>query len=130
MRGGSNGAGRKKKEHHLRMRIASSSLHRLILLSAFLLAFLAVFNFSTFTLYNKAKNYLDNELLKRLQSIAVVISHNLELADMDSLSEDAFSLEMFSTLHAIRSENLFSNILILTAYGKSDFYLSRHSEPD
>ncbi len=111
------------------MRIASSSLHRLILLSAFLLAFLAVFNFSTFTLYNKAKNYLDNELGERLQSIAVVISHTLELADMDSLSEDAFSLEMLSTLHAIRSENLLSNILILTADGKTVFDLSRLSEP-
>ncbi len=111
------------------MRRISSSRKRLILLSGFLLAFLIVFNFSTFLLYKRAKTYLDDELGERLRSIAVSLSHYVELGSPGELSPEAISASLYTVLHASKAENYLSNIVIVEPDGKTVVDLAKLSEP-
>jgi len=111
------------------LKAISSSKKRSLLLSGFLAAFLIVFNFSTFLLYQRAKSYLDNELGERLRSIAVSISHTVELSAPAVLSADSISGSLYTLLHLAESENYLSNIVILTSDGTTLVDLGGFSEP-
>ena len=111
------------------LKTLSSSKKRFFLLSGFLAAFLIVFNFSTYLLYQRAKNYLDAELGERLRSIAVSVSHTVELSAPAELSSDSISGSLYTLLHLAMSENNLSNIVILTAEGTTVVDLGRFSEP-
>ena len=111
------------------MKHGSSTRKRIHLLSALLLAFLLVFNFSTYILYKRAKAYLDNELGERLQTIAVLLANSVELAEPDSLSMDSVDSSLYSLLYLAKTENLLSNILVLTPEGTTVVDLAHLSEP-
>ena len=96
-----------------------SSTKRLVLLSGFLLAFLVVLNVSTFILYKRSKDYLDNELGERLRSIASTLSHAIENASPDTLSAQEIDASLLTMLHLVQAENLLSNIVILTLEGRT-----------
>jgi signal transduction histidine kinase len=102
---------------------------RVLLLTGFLLALLIIFNLSTFTLYRKAKAYLDNTLGERLQSIAVTLAHTIELSEPDSMTAGEISSTLYSLLHTVKAENLLSNITILTPEGETIVDLSGLSLP-
>jgi signal transduction histidine kinase len=111
----------------------ASSKYRFSLVAGFLLAFLLVFNFSTFTLYQRAKDYLDNELGERLRSIAVTLSHAVETATPATLDASVIEPALYTLLHQVRTENLLSNIVILTPEGRTVVDLgdvSRAGEPN
>ncbi|MCK4773263.1 MAG: hypothetical protein KAT30_00705, partial [Candidatus Krumholzibacteria bacterium] len=98
---------------------AVSSKKRLTLVVGFLIAFLLVFNVSTYILYTRAKNYLDTELGERLRSIAVALSHTVEISTAGSLGAGDISPTLHKLLHTARMENLLSNIVILTPAGNT-----------
>ncbi len=98
---------------------AVSSKKRLTLVVGFLIAFLLVFNVSTYILYTRAKNYLDTELGERLRSIAVALSHTVEISTDGSLRAGDISPTLRTLLHTARTENLLSNIVILTPAGNT-----------
>jgi signal transduction histidine kinase len=106
-----------KKE--CRMVAFSSSKKRLVLLSGFLLAFVVVLNFSTYILYKRSQAYLDNELGERLRSIATTLSHAIENAMPDSLSPETIAPSIYTTLSLVQTENLLSNIVVLTPEGRT-----------
>ncbi len=111
------------------MRNISSRKKRLILLAGFLIAFLFVFNFSTYLLYKRAKDYLDDELGERLRSIAVSIAHTVELSSPTELTDETISASLYTLLHMTKAENFLSNIVILTLDGNTVVDLGRFSEP-
>ncbi len=111
------------------MRNMSSSKKRLILLSGFLAAFLIVFNFSTYLLYQRAKNYLDAELGERLRSIAVSLSHVVEFSSPDELTADTISASLYTLFHMAKAENYLSNVVVITPEGNTVVDLGRFSEP-
>jgi len=96
-----------------------SSKKRMALVVGFLIAFLLVFNISTYILYTRAKNYLDAELGERLRSIAVALSHTVEISTDGSLRSDDISPTLRTLLHTARTENLLSNIVVLTPAGNT-----------
>jgi signal transduction histidine kinase len=98
---------------------AVSPKKRLILLSGFLIAFLLVLNVSTYILYTRAKDYLDTELGERLRSIAVALSHTVEISTNGPPRATDISPKLHRLLHAARTENLLSNIVILTPAGST-----------
>ncbi len=98
---------------------AVSSKKRLVLLGGFLIAFLLVLNVSTYILYTRAKDYLDTELGERLRSIAVALSHTVEISTNGSPRAPDISPTLRTLLHAARTENLLSNIVILTPAGNT-----------
>ncbi len=106
----------------------SSSRKRLVLLSGFLLAFVVVLNFSTYILYKRSQDYLDNELGERLRSIAATLSHAVENATPDSLSAETIAPSIYTTLHLVQAENLLSNIVVLTPEGRTVVDLSNVSD--
>jgi signal transduction histidine kinase len=110
------------------MKKYKSANKRLLLLIGLLLAFLLVLNFSTYALYKRAKAYLDNELGERLQSIAVMLSHTVELANSDLSSGSPIKSDLYSLLYTAKSENFLSNILILTPEGTTILDLENISE--
>jgi signal transduction histidine kinase len=111
------------------MRNISSSRKRLVLLAGFLIAFLVVFNLSTVLLYKRAKSYLDDELGERLRSIAISLAHSVELSSPGELSSDAISASLYTVLHASKTENYLSNIVIVEPDGKTIVDLINLSEP-
>jgi signal transduction histidine kinase len=106
----------------------TSSRKRLILISGFLVAFLAVLNISTFALYRRAKSYLDTELGERLRSIAITLAHAVENAQPDGLENAAIAPSLYTMLHMVRTENLLSNIVILTPDGRTVVDLGNFSD--
>ena len=98
---------------------AFSSKKRLLLLGGFLIAFLLVLTVSTYILYTQAKDYLDKELGERLRSIAVALSHTVEISTNGSLQAKDISPALRILLHTARTENLLSNIVVLTPDGNT-----------
>lgn len=111
------------------MKYHSSTRKRIYLLSGLLLAFLLVFNFSIYTLYQRAKVHLDNELGERLQTIAVLLASTIEFAEPDSLDENRTNSSLYSLLFIAKTENLLSNILVLTPEGTTVIDIANLSEP-
>ena len=101
------------------MKRALSSKKRLILLSGFLLAFLAVFNASTYILYVRAKDHLDAELGERLRSVAVLLTHTVEASKSGVSEATGIDPDLSALLHTIKAENLLSNIVVLTPEGRT-----------
>lgn len=112
------------------MKYRSSTRKRIHLLSGLLLAFLLIFNFSTYTLYQRAKVHLDNELGERLQTIAVLLAGTIEFVEPDSLDRDTITTSLYSLLYMAKTENLLSNILVLTPEGNTVVDIANLSEPD
>lgn len=93
--------------------------------AGFLVAFAVVLNVSTFALYTKAKLYLDAELGERLRSIALALSHTIEIATDGWADRSSMNPALQTALHSAKSENLLSNIVILTPEGNTVVDLSR-----
>jgi signal transduction histidine kinase len=110
------------------MKNVFSTRKRLYLLAGFLIAFLVVLNFSTFVLYRRAKLYLDNELGERLRSIATTLAHAVEISEPDSLSGTRLDPALQTVLYLAKTENLLSNIVILTSDGRTVIDLGNFSE--
>lgn len=106
-----------------------SSKRRLMLSAGFLVAFLVVFNFSTYVLYKRSKDYLDTELGERLRSVATTLSHAVEVVAPDSLDAGWIEPSFFTLLHTVKTENLLSNIVIVTTEGRTVVDLGNFSEP-
>ncbi|MBI4721349.1 MAG: ATP-binding protein [Chitinivibrionia bacterium] len=106
-----------------------SSRKRAYLLSGLLGALLIVFNVSTYTLYERAKVHLDGELGERLQSIASILGRSVEVAARDSLSNAAADPVLYSLLHTAKTENLLTNILVLTPDGRTVVDIAGISNP-
>jgi signal transduction histidine kinase len=98
---------------------AVSTKKRLLLISGFLAAFLLVLNVSTYVLYTRAKDYLDAELGERLRSIAVTLSHTVEISAPDPSRPIDIDSPLYTLLHTAKAENLLSNIVILTPAGNT-----------
>jgi signal transduction histidine kinase len=93
--------------------------NRLLLISGFLLAFFVVLSFSTYVLYTRSKDHLDTALGERLRSIAVTLSHAVEISTAGMLEVGDFDPELHTLLHTARAENLLSNIVIVTPEGNT-----------
>jgi signal transduction histidine kinase len=106
-----------------------SSRKRTYLLSGLLCALLVVFNLSTYTLYKRAKIYLDNELGERLQSIAVILAQSVAVVAPDSLMDVQEDPSVYSLLYAVKTENLLTNVLVLTSDGRTVVDIAGLSNP-
>ncbi|UCG52112.1 MAG: ATP-binding protein [Candidatus Latescibacterota bacterium] len=111
------------------MKTIVSSRKRLALLSGFLLAFIIVLNVSTYVLYQRAKVHLDNELGERLRAIATTLAHAVEFTGSEELSMEDLDPSFLTLLHMVKTENLLSNVVVLTADGKTVVDLGNLSEP-
>ena len=104
-----------------------SSKKRLLSAAGFLVAFAVVLNLSTFLLYAKAKQYLDVELGERLRSVALALSHTIEIAAEDLSVGSGVDPALQTVLRSTKAENLLSNIVILTPNGNTVLDLSNVS---
>jgi len=108
---------------------AVSSRKRLALVVAFLATFLVVLNLTTYALYRRARQHLDDELGQRLRAIATVLAHTVETAVPDSLTTAAVGASLYEMLVPVSSENLLSNIVLLSPDGTTILDLAGYSEP-
>lgn len=108
---------------------AASSRKRLALVVAFLATFLVVLNITTYALYRRARTHLDEELGQRLRAIATVLAHTVEITVPDSLTTASAGANLYEILVPVSSENLLSNIVLLTPDGTTILDLAGYSEP-
>lgn len=107
---------------------SNPSLHkRILLLSGVLLAFLLILGVSTYTLYDHARTYLDNELGERLESASVLMAHLVESVGLERGDTLAVAPEAYALLGLAKAENELSNIVILTEKGETVLDLSGFS---
>jgi len=108
---------------------AVSSRKRLALVVVFLATFLVVLNLTTYALYRRARQHLDEELGQRLHAIATVLAHTVETTVPDSLTTADVGAAMYEMLVPVSSENLLSNIVLLRPDGTTILDLAGYSEP-
>jgi signal transduction histidine kinase len=102
---------------------------RLALVAGFMVLFLVVLNFTTFTLYRRAKAHLDNQLGARLGAVASGLAHAIEATEPDSLSESSLGARLLTMLHLSATEYDLSNVVVLTLEGLTVFDLQEFSKP-
>jgi signal transduction histidine kinase len=92
---------------------------RLLLIGAFLLAFVVVLTFSTWVLYRRAQQHLDTALGERLRSIAVTLAHAVEVTAPHLPEAEPVDPALYTLLLTAQTDNLLSNVVLVTADGNT-----------
>lgn len=106
-----------------------SARTRPTLFVVFLAAFSALLVFSNLTLYRRARTHLDDQLGERLRAIAAAVAREVENARPDSLTASAIDPLLFEQLLVARDEHQLSNIVVVSADGRTAVDLAGYSEP-
>ena len=106
-----------------------SARTRPTLFVVFLAAFAALLVFSNLALYRRARTHLDAQLGQRLQAIAMSVAHEVEDARPDSLAAATIDSDLYYQMMVARDEHQLSNIVIVSADGRTAMDLAGYSDP-
>ncbi|HEU4365103.1 MAG TPA: ATP-binding protein [Candidatus Krumholzibacteria bacterium] len=95
----------------------------------FLAAFAALLVLSNLALYRRARTHLDAQLGERLRAIATAVAHEVEDARPDSLTAGTIDPLLYDDLLVARVEQQLSNIVVVSADGRTAIDLAGYSEP-